>query len=122
MYEARFGLSFGANLVTRQGYAEPFFRSSVSTGDLLGRKRVLIVNNVDDFRLPAVTSLDGRVEWKVPIAKTNIAVDLDVFNLANSDVVLGKQYDARLTGAAGYDKTLEIINPRVARVGVRFFF
>ena len=28
-YEGPWGLNFGANLVTRQGYAEPFFQSSV---------------------------------------------------------------------------------------------
>src|SRR5439155_19065855 len=61
-YEGPWGVNFGANLVARQGYAEPFFRSNVSTGDPLGRKEVLLVNNVGDFRLPAVRSLDGRVE------------------------------------------------------------
>lgn len=122
MYEAPLGLSFGLNMTMRQGYAEPFYRSSVSAGDLLGRKRVLIVKNVDDFRLPKVVSADARIEWKLKLMKTSVAVDLDVFNFLNSDVVLGKQYDARLTGPTGYGKVLEIINPRVARLGVRLFF
>jgi len=56
------GVNISANLVTRQGYAEPYFQSNVATGDPLGRKTVLLVDSVDAYRLPAVTSLDGRVE------------------------------------------------------------
>jgi hypothetical protein len=108
--------------VTRQGYAEPFFQSSVSTGDPLGRKQVMLVSTVDQFRLPAVTSLDARVEKRFTFGATKVALDLDVFNILNSGTVLGKQYDARLTGATGYDQVLEIMNPRIARLGVRFTF
>ncbi|MCU1385178.1 MAG: hypothetical protein JWL71_3875 [Acidobacteria bacterium] len=121
-YEGPWGLNFGANLVTRQGYAEPFFQSSVSTGDPLGRKNVLLVNQVDAFRLPAVSSLDGRVEKRIRFGSAYVALDFDVFNLLNSGTLLGKQYDARATGATGFDQTLEIMNPRIARLGVRFTF
>ena len=121
-YQGPWGLNFGANLVTRQGYAEPFFRSSVSTGDPLGRKQVLLVTNIDDFRLPAVTSLDGRIEKRFTFGTTRIAFDFDVFNVLNAGTVLGKQYDARATGATGFDNTLEIMNPRIARLGLRFTF
>jgi hypothetical protein len=122
LYEAFWGLSIGANLVARQGYAEPFFQSNVATGDPLGRKTVLLVPQVDEFRLPAVTSLDGRIEKKLTFGGTKLAIDFDVFNLLNAGTVLGKQYDARLTGATGFDQTLEIMNPRIARLGLRFTF
>jgi hypothetical protein len=115
-------LNFGANLVTRQGYAEPFFQSNVATGDPLGRKTVLLVNQVDDFRLSSVTSLDGRVEKRFTFGSTHFALDFDVFNVLNSGTTLGKQYDARLTGPTGFDQTLEIMNPRIARLGARFTF
>jgi len=121
-YEAPWGLNFGANLVTRQGYAEPFFQSNVATGDPLGRKTVLLVQQVDAFRLPSISSLDGRVEKRIHFGKTYMALDFDVFNLLNSGTLLGKQYDARLTGATGFDQTLEIMNPRIARIGLRFTF
>jgi hypothetical protein len=77
---------------------------------------------VDDFRLPAVSSLDGRIEKRLHFGKTYVALDFDVFNVLNSGTLLGKQYDARATGATGYDQTLEIMNPRIARLGVRFTF
>ena len=122
LYEAIWGISIGANLVARQGYAEPFFQSNVPTGDPLGHKTVLLVTHVDDFRLPAVTSLDGRLEKKFTFGGSKLAIDFDVFNLLNAGTVLGKQYDARLTGATGFGSTLEIMNPRIARIGVRFTF
>jgi hypothetical protein len=121
-YEGPWGLNFGANLVTRQGYAEPFFQSNVAAGDPLGRKTVLLVSQVDAFRLPAVSSLDARVEKRFTFGATKLAFDFDVFNLLNAGTVLGKQYDARLTGATGFDQTLEIMNPRIARLGLRFTF
>ena len=83
---------------------------------------MLLVSQVDQFRLPAVTSLDGRVEKRFTFGATHVALDFDVFNLLNAGTVLGKQYDARLTGATGFDNTLEIMNPRIARLGLRFTF
>ena len=122
LYEAFWGVNVGASLVTRQGFAEPFFQSNVLTGDPLGRKTVLLVPTVDAFRLPAVTSLDGRLEKRFRFGSAHLALDFDVFNLLNAGTVLGKQYDARLTGATGFNEVLEIMNPRIARLGVRFVF
>jgi len=122
IYDAFWGIMIGANLVTREGYAEPYFQSNVPTGDPLGHKTVLIVHNVDDFRLPAVTTFDLRLEKKFNFGTAKIAFDADVFNLFNAGTVLGKQYDARLTGPTGFNQVLEIMNPRIARVGLRFIF
>ena len=66
-----------------------------------GRKTVLLVPRVDAFRLPAVTSLDGRVEKNSRFGGAKLAIDVDVFNVLNSATVLGKQYDADSTGATG---------------------
>jgi hypothetical protein len=69
-----------------------------------------------------MNSLDVRIEKAVKINRANIAFDLDIFNLGNSATVLGRQYDLRLTGATGFNKTLEIMNPRIFRVGARLNF
>jgi hypothetical protein len=122
LYEGPWGINVGASLVSRQGYVEPFFQSNVATGDPLGRKTVLIVKKVDEFRLPAVTSLDGRIEKAFKFGSSTLAVDFDVFNLMNNGTVLGRQYDVRLTGPTGFGQVLEIMNPRIARLGVRFAF
>jgi hypothetical protein len=69
-----------------------------------------------------VTTLDVRAEKKFTFGTAKVAVDFDVFNLFNAGTVLGRQYDAHLTGATGFGQTLQIMNPRIARVGARFTF
>ncbi len=93
------------------------------TGDpLSNRKSVLAVSDVGKFRLPAVSSLDVRLEKAFKIQRANIALDLDVFNVGNVATVLGRQYDIRLSGPTGFNQVLEIMNPRILRVGARFNF
>jgi len=122
LYQAKWGINLGANWLLRQGYAEPYFRGRVNTGDPLGTKSVLLVNDVGAFRLPAVSSLDARIEKAFRIQRSTLNLDLDIFNITNSATVLGRQFDARLTGTTGFNKTLEIMNPRIVRLGARFSF
>ncbi|HEY2432585.1 MAG TPA: TonB-dependent receptor [Vicinamibacterales bacterium] len=123
MYQAGWGINFGANWVMRQGYAMPYFRSNVNAGDPLGLKKVLVVGDVTDFRLPAVSSLDLRLEKAISFGRSaKLMLDLDGFNVTNSGTVLGQQYDLRLTGATGFNQVLEIMDPRIFRVGARFTF
>jgi hypothetical protein len=123
LYQAPYGIDVGLNLVTRQGYSQPWYQSNVTTGDYFSnRKSVLLVGDVGENRLPAVTSLDLRVGKVFTMNRVNLNLDLDIFNLTNAGTVLGRQYDKRLTGATGFDQTLEIMNPRILRVGLRMNF
>jgi Carboxypeptidase regulatory-like domain/TonB-dependent Receptor Plug Domain len=123
MYQLPWGINVGANWLGRQGYSEPYYRSSVTTGDpLSNRKSVLAVTDVGQFRLPMVNSVDVRLEKALKFGRSTAALDLDVFNVGNSGTVLGRTYDMRLTGATGFNKTLEIMNPRILRLGARFTF
>jgi hypothetical protein len=120
MYQFPWGIDAGANLLFRQGYAEPFFRSRVSSGDPLApTKTVLIASGADTFRLPNVTSLDARIEKAFKFNRATLAIDLDVFNILNEGTTLGLQYDAR---SASYGLIQEIMQPRIARLGARFVF
>jgi hypothetical protein len=120
VYQAPWQINFGINLLSRQGYARPYNRTQVATADPIGAsKTVLLVENVTDFRLPTLTSLDARVGKEFTFGRTRFNVDLDIFNLLNSSTVLLRQYDLRVTTA---DNVQEIMNPRVLRVGVRFNF
>jgi hypothetical protein len=121
LWQGPWGINLGANLVTRQGFGQPYLRSQVPTQDPLSpRKSVLLVaDDVGEFRLPAVTSLDFRVEKAFRIKQTNLIFDLDIFNLGNAATVLGRQYDSRLTT---YNNILEVMNPRILRIGVRVNF
>ena len=123
MYQGPWGINLGANWLLRQGYAEPFFKSNVGTGDPLSdNKDVLATSDIGKFRLPAVGSLDIRLEKAIKIQRANIALDLDIFNVRNVATVLQRQYDLRLTGATGFNKVLEIMNPRILRLGARLNF
>ena len=123
MYQGPWGINLGANWILRQGYSEPFFRDQVVTGDpLTNRKTVLAVDDVGDFRLPKVSSLDARFEKAFKFNRANILLDFDVFNLFNNATVLGRQYNLRATGATGFNQVLEIMNPRILRLGARLNF
>ena len=121
-YQAKWGINFGLNYLFRQGYAMPFYQSETpgSEDDFApAGKDVLIVANVDDFRLPAVHSVDARVSKNFTYQRLNVNFDVDVFNLFNSNTVLGRGFDIGLTN---YNRVLEIMNPRIVRFGVRVGF
>jgi hypothetical protein len=129
MYQWRWGINLAANALIRQGYAMPFFASAVSTGNPNGQpptvlefKDVLVVNDAASFRLPAVKSIDARLEKVFRFGRANVAADLDVFNVINAGTPLGKQYDLRLTGPTGFNQVLEIMNPLIVRLGARLTF
>ena len=120
LYQAPWGINFGGNLTARQGYGEPWFRSRVNTKDVLtSSKSVLLGPSADATRLPGVIELDVRAEKMVKVGRTNVAFDFDIFNVLNQGTTLGIQYDARV---GNYNQILEIQNPRIARVGLRFTF
>ncbi|MGH9200616.1 MAG: hypothetical protein ACRD2A_05210, partial [Vicinamibacterales bacterium] len=123
LWQGPWGINLGANIVTRQGFAQPYFRSRVATTDpLQGSKSVLFTPDVGEHRLPAVTSFDFRIEKAFRIQRANLIFDVDIFNLTNEATVLGRQYDLRLTGPTGYNQILEVMNPRILRLGMRINF
>lgn len=124
LYQGPWGINFGANYILRQGYGQPWFQGRVSTGDPLGRKTVLLASDVSENRMPTVQSLDVRVEKAFKFQRTNLHVDLDVFNLTNNATVLQRQFDRRFarTSPTGFGRTTEIMSPRIARIGVRVNF
>ena len=123
LYQAPYGIDLAFNYNLRQGFGQPWFRSNVATGDVFtNNKSVLLVKDVGKNRLPKVQTLDVRVGKLVKVQRASFNVDLDVFNILNSGTVLGRQYDYRRTGVTGFNQVLEIMNPRIMRLGVRFNF
>jgi len=95
----------------------------VATGDVFGSsKSIAVYTDINENRLPAVTSFDIRVAKQFKISRTTWNIDFDVFNLFNVGTELGRQYDYRRTGATGFNQILEIMNPRIARIGLRVGF
>lgn len=120
LYHAPWGLNLAGNVVNRQGDAMPYQQSQVATGDPLGNlKTVILVDDAGEYRLPSVASLDLRIGKPFTMNRMRLNLDFDVFNALNSSTVLGRQYDLGLSTA---DNVLEIMNPRVLRLGARFSF
>jgi hypothetical protein len=126
MYQWRWGINLAGNALVRQGYATPFFAGAQPTGDgvntVLEFKDVLVVDDIGHFRLPAIKSLDARVEKVLSFHHADLALDFDVFNAVNAATPLGKQYDLRFTGPLGFNQVLEIMNPLIVRLGARITF
>ena len=120
-YQARWGINLGMNMVVRQGFAMPYEFVGLETADPIEvEKDVLLVQDPTEFRLPTVTSLDFRIGKEFTFGgRARVNLDVDVFNLLNKSTVLGRQYDLSSTRA---NDVLEIMNPRVLRLGLRFGF
>jgi hypothetical protein len=69
-----------------------------------------------------VFTLDLRAEKAFALRGANLTLTLDMFNVMNSSTTLGRQYDTTATGSTGFFNTLEIMNPRLIRLGARFQF
>ncbi|HYT69578.1 MAG TPA: TonB-dependent receptor [Vicinamibacterales bacterium] len=120
-YQGPWGVNVGGNLIVRQGYTQMFFSNDVSTNDpVYSTKDILVIpDKVGKYRLPAVKSLDARVEKLFTFQRTEVAFDVDVFNVLNSGTVLGRIYDVSSTK---FNQVAEIMNPRIARFGLRIQF
>jgi hypothetical protein len=121
-YQGPWGVNVGGNFLLRQGYSQMFFANDVGTNDpVYNTKDVLVVGNrAGKIRLPKVTTVDLRLEKAIALGSgSRVSFDFDVFNLFNRGTVLGRIYDVE---ASNYNAVAEIMNPRIARFGVRFMF
>ena len=122
MYQAKGGIDLGFNYNMRQGFGQPWFKDRITPGDYFNGSKTVLVTDVGEHRLPTVQTLDLRVGKSIKLQRASFNIDLDLFNALNKGTVLGRQYNLRLTGATGFNQVLEILNPRIARIGVRFNF
>jgi len=120
-YQGPWGVNFGGNFIVRQGYSQMFFSNDVGTSDpVYSTKDVLVIpDKVGKYRLPAVKSLDVRIEKQFTLGRSTLVFDADVFNVLNSGTVLGRIYDV---SSSKFNDIAEIMNPRIARFGLRFQF
>jgi hypothetical protein len=119
-FQGPWGVNVGGNLLVRQGFSQLYYANDVATNDAVhSSKDVLLIRDAGRYRLPTLTSLDVRLEKEVTFGRSRVAFDFDVFNLMNSGTVLGRQYDVQ---ASNFNAITEIMNPRIARFGVRLGF
>jgi hypothetical protein len=121
LYQLPWGLNVAGNLVAREGFGQPHFATVGSNDPSATEKRLLLVDP-DETRLPGVVSLDLRAGKTFNFRGSELAFDFDLFNVLNRSTVLGRQYDVTATGSTGFNQPLEIMNPRLLRLGVRYRF
>ena len=108
-----------AHLHARDGFPVPYFQVG-NSGDPTGAaKNVLVAPRLDSYRLPALWLLDLRLSRRFRLGRGTLTADLDAFNLANRGTALQVARDVEL---AAFDRTREIVRPRILRVGVGYRF
>jgi hypothetical protein len=120
--------SLGASAIGREGYPVPYV-SRVNTGPNTaggeGFKQVLIVDDVDQFRLPDVFNLDLRLAKDFRFNQVGLTLSLDAFNVTDQRTILQRTTRindrvARVFTSA--NRIVEAQSPRVFRLGARFTF
>jgi hypothetical protein len=114
-YELPYGVGFSASVRVTKG--EPYGRTLNTTGLTQG-VITLTVEPQGTFFYDTVTLVDLRFAKSVTVGKTKIEGLLDVFNVNNSPAVLSTNNQ---TGAT-FGAVLTTVNPRIARLGVRWTF
>ena len=126
LVQGPWGINVGANLLIRQGLAQPFYARQATLDPVAPFKFVLVTPDAGDNRLPAVKSLDLRFSKELLYNGTTVSFDLDWFNVGNVSTVLQRQFDITANPATGPGPgpgdTLEIMSPSVLRLGVRVSF
>ena len=124
LYEFPWQINVGFTYIVRQGYLIPwYFTTSVTRPGGLGRATIYPYP-FDKHRLPNFNELNLKFEKKISIPitdedKVNVYLSADVFNVFNNNVALGKE---RNMARDSFGRTLEILNPRVIRFGIRAEF
>jgi hypothetical protein len=108
----------------RQGYILPY---AVTTGNRVTASGVntgagtatVILEPYGDSRLPSFWQLDLKIERPFQFGKVRFRPQASIFNLANTNTVLGRD---RALNATTYNSVLQILGPRVVQVGARVDF
>lgn len=117
LYQLPGDFDVAAALTGRQGYPRALYLQQ--SAGLDGALRVL-VQPEDAQRYPNFWNLDLRLAKTLKIkGSSNINVALDLFNVFNNNAVL--QLGPRQNSAAA-NQILEVVNPRILRLGLRLQF
>ena len=113
------GLEAAAVANARDGFPIPYFQVG-STGDpTAGSKNVLISPTIDTYRLPSLVLVDVRIARGFALGPGRLTLAVDVFNVANTATTLQVARDVEL---AGFNRTREIVRPRLVRLGLSWRF
>jgi len=119
MYQLPANFEIAGSLFGRQGYPYVIIQR-ISAGADGGAYRALGTPTVDSVRLEDVWTLDLRLSKTMHLAgRSSLVLTADLFNVLNDNAVLQRTRDAQ---TSSFNRINELINPRVARIGVRLQF
>jgi hypothetical protein len=110
-------LTFGANLVGREGYPIPFYYR------ISGRR--VLMENLGSRRNPNMMELDLRLAKAIKFGPAGFELALEGFNITNNRTVLQRNnriYTRLGTLNAKGNAIEEIMSPRIFRVAAKLFF
>jgi Ca-activated chloride channel homolog len=120
--DSGWGFNVAASLTGRQGYpiryVERINRATISDNGGSGID-VPIQPDPDAFRYPDIHVVDLRVEKEFTFSDFGLALAVDLFNALNASYVLQRQ---GVLGRNSSDHVLEILSPRILRLGARLSF
>jgi hypothetical protein len=116
------GFNVAANLTGREGYplrwSRRILRGSITDAAGTGRD-IPIDSDANAFRYDDIHVVDLRVEKEFRFSDLGLTLGVDVFNALNESYVLQRQ---SLLARNNGNHVLEILSPRVFRVGARLNF
>ena len=116
MYQAPYAVNVSAFYNARQGYPQEITVQTPTRVNGAGQIDVLL-DPVGETRLPTYHNLDLHVERPVKVQNVRFVPSLDVFNVANSNII---QAIRSRQNASNANQIQAIVAPRVIRFGVRF--
>ncbi|MEW6365932.1 MAG: TonB-dependent receptor [Acidobacteriota bacterium] len=119
MYQFPYGLSASANLLSREGFPIVYYRSRYFVDPGVTEKQVR-AQLIGDTKMPTMMELDLRVSKAISLGdKGNVNLDLDIFNILNTNTVLHVQESL---SASSVDEVQDLMYPRTVRLGIRYSF
>jgi hypothetical protein len=118
----RWGFNLAANLTGRQGYPIRYVErvNRVRISDNAGSGIDIPVDaSPDAFRYPDIHVVDLRVEKEFTFSSVGVTLGADLFNALNESYVLQRQ---SVLGRNNSAYALEVLSPRVFRLGARLSF
>ncbi len=112
---ASFDLS--ASFFGRQGGLLPVILRAAAGSD--GTLNALAAGSVDSVRYATLTNLDLRLARNSKVGRVTITPSVELFNVLNTDVVLGQ---FRQATSANFGRVDDIVSPRILRIGARVSF
>jgi hypothetical protein len=122
LYQLPWDINLSGTLIARQGYILPLIARDY---DL--EKEILsyappevLIEKFGSNRLENMYLVNIRVEKLIDLKdKGRLYVSLDGFNLTNSGIALAKERDKN---SDNFGQTLQIMSPRLFRIGLRYEF